>query len=329
MLTRIGETLQPTLEDVIALRDEMLRPEMKRRGLTRNPPSYLGFDDIDQWDDDALLTLACLAFDEVVVRRQRSLLARTKTYANIDGLVRLNVKNFLTALQRKQDPVGWATFQNLRRAAEAWIRAERILRAEGSGPVKADEALDPVRGEDAPEPLAARDAWARVDCTPAIEGDLRRLAIDGRDGVEGGEGILGALVDADLGRFTVSEVKREVVDDVRRCHEQQCYEGDGTTAIGEASEPVVLVDTFRAVEDHFEWRALVWRVDHALASQSEARRDAMRQVFWAIVDVCETKGPESVRQAELGRELGIARSTLSDYVRSIGELTREITRKDP
>lgn len=97
--------------------------EMKRRGLWRSPPTFLGIVGHPYWVDhgvvaDALDELTAQCFEFVFVRRHASLRQQARQKPDIDGLVRLGIRHFLLEAQRRNDPLGFRIFEVLRRVVE-------------------------------------------------------------------------------------------------------------------------------------------------------------------------------------------------------------------
>lgn len=93
-----------------------LRTELRRRGLWTSPPRYLGVVGADAWTDDAFDEVVADAYVFNFVHRLRSLRAQLEIKPNVDGLVHLNLKNFLHERQRRHDPLGYQLFSTLRSA---------------------------------------------------------------------------------------------------------------------------------------------------------------------------------------------------------------------
>jgi hypothetical protein len=112
-----------------------LGAELKRRGLWRSPPSYVGVFGHDRWEaaetagdpmshawcrtrptQSALEELVADCWAYVFSARMRSLKSQLQEKENIDGLVLRNVKNFLFERQREHDPIGFRIFERVQGA---------------------------------------------------------------------------------------------------------------------------------------------------------------------------------------------------------------------
>jgi hypothetical protein len=131
-----GETPDPELfHEAWNSLQAALGGELKRRGLWRCPPCYLGVYGYDRWDAEAAmgdpmahvwgerragqsalgeLVSDCWAY--IFSDRHHALRRQLATKANIDGLVNLNIKHFLHERQREHDPVGFLVFDRLQGA---------------------------------------------------------------------------------------------------------------------------------------------------------------------------------------------------------------------
>lgn len=98
-----------------------LRGELRRRGLWRSPPAWLGVHGVDGWDDDALEELTAEAYAFVFVDRLRSLRAQLAAHENVEGLVFLNLRHFLLERQRRHDPLGYRVFEVVQSAVRAAV----------------------------------------------------------------------------------------------------------------------------------------------------------------------------------------------------------------
>ena len=100
--------------------------ELRRRGLWQSPPSFLGAMGA-RWNRDALGELVSDAYVFIFVRRLRGLRDQQKLKTNIRPMVIKNVRNFLTELQMKADPLGYRVFGRLRQAVEKNIQREEVF----------------------------------------------------------------------------------------------------------------------------------------------------------------------------------------------------------
>jgi len=92
----------------------LLRRELARSGLSASPPRYVGVTGTEHWSPDAIHELLTDAYTFSFIDRLRALQAQLDNKPNIDGLVVLNVRNFLHERQRQNDPIGYRVFEVVR-----------------------------------------------------------------------------------------------------------------------------------------------------------------------------------------------------------------------
>ncbi len=103
-----------------------LRRQLKRRGLWILSPALLGISG-SFWDDATLEELVHECYIYVFGERLKNLLPQLKHRDNVDGLVVLNLKHFLTRLQRETDPVGYRVYEILGSAIDKAVRAGDVF----------------------------------------------------------------------------------------------------------------------------------------------------------------------------------------------------------
>ncbi len=119
----------PDMESYRSVREALravLVSQMRRRGLWRSPPSFLGIPGAS-WLDGSLDELVSDAYVFIFIRRLRGMRNQQRLKGNIRPMVILNVKNFLTELQMKADPLGYRVFGRLRKAVEQAVERQEVL----------------------------------------------------------------------------------------------------------------------------------------------------------------------------------------------------------
>lgn len=119
----------------------VLRTELRRRGLWTSPPRFVGVMSAELWNEEALEELATDAYVFNFVDRLRSLRAQLEVKPNVDGLVRLNLKNFLYERQRRHDPLGCRLFMTLRKALEDLVELGELETSAGGSAIRNDTVL--------------------------------------------------------------------------------------------------------------------------------------------------------------------------------------------
>lgn len=120
--------------------------ELKKRGLWSSPPSYLGIYGSESWTDepgsgDPLDELVSACYSFTFVERLRALRGQLRVKPNIDGLVFLNVRNFIHERQKQHDPLGYHLFGILRAAVRAAVEAGDLQVVSGNPRVRNDTVL--------------------------------------------------------------------------------------------------------------------------------------------------------------------------------------------
>ncbi len=106
----------------------VLVSELRKRSLWNASPAYLGVYGAGAWSrPEALEELLVECYSAAFLRRLRSLGAQSRARASIDGLIFLNVRNFLHDTQKKHDPLGFRIFTVLRAAVRALV-GDGVLR---------------------------------------------------------------------------------------------------------------------------------------------------------------------------------------------------------
>ena len=129
----------------------VLVSELRKRSLWNVSPAYLGVYGADSWSrPEALEELLVECYSAAFLRRLRSLGAQLRARSSIDGMIFLNVRNFLHDTQKKHDPLGFRIFTVLRAAIRALIGDEVLRILAGDDGIRNDtivgfHAGDPER----------------------------------------------------------------------------------------------------------------------------------------------------------------------------------------
>lgn len=153
----LSEGTEPSPELVGALREALGRvlwSEMKRRGLSDGPPSWLGVFGWERWEppgggsgEGALEELLAECYAFIFANRLRSLEAQLRVKPNIEGLIFLNVRHFLHERQKAHDPLGAQVFEVLQSAVREAVAAGELRVLEGDERVRNDTVLAFEAGE--------------------------------------------------------------------------------------------------------------------------------------------------------------------------------------
>jgi hypothetical protein len=143
---------------------EILKSELKKRGLWYNPPSYLGIFGWSTWSEageGALEELAAECYSFIFVDRLGRLLAQLRVKPNIEGLILLNVRHFFLERQKEHDPLGYRVFEMVQAAVRQAVEQGELFVLSGDPQVRNSTVLGFAPGalEEAPAslgPLVAR-----------------------------------------------------------------------------------------------------------------------------------------------------------------------------
>ncbi|RMH17474.1 MAG: hypothetical protein D6696_15675, partial [Acidobacteria bacterium] len=319
--------------------------ELRRRGLWRLPPSYLGICGARRWREpaaeprfgtDALdeLVAECYAF--VFVHRIASLRAQLRLKTNCDGLVFLNVRHFVLERQRRHDPLGSRVYAVLRGAVEAAVAAGELHRSPGDSPLTNHTVLTvgPAAGSPAPPAALAEivAGWAD-DLLPELVTTRgkghRRLEARLRTRLTG-------LADAGFGGFTFGEVLDPLRREVRRRWSAIFELARGETGVEDGGDRLAEVVELAFPDAGFEAREsfarLVDCVSQRLAAGVDpAQRDELRALWQALVGWAAERGvaadgtplpagDKPPSQRALARLLGIPRHRLPSLYEMLGKL---------
>ena len=137
--------------EVWAALGRALVSELKKRGLWSSPPSYLGVFGYDDWRQapsgnelpggEALKELLAGCYTHIFIRRLRGLKAQLKSKPNIEGLVYLNIRNFLHDTQKRHDPFGFRIFDVVQRASQDALRDGELVHLAGDRRLRNDTIL--------------------------------------------------------------------------------------------------------------------------------------------------------------------------------------------
>lgn len=105
-----------------------LKHVLHHRGLFYSSPSLLGYAGSSWADEEVMSDLVFDCLQRSLVTRLRGLRGLLQKSGAIDGVVVLNIKNFVWEKQKKHDPVGYAVFQNLKAAAAHLVDADELRR---------------------------------------------------------------------------------------------------------------------------------------------------------------------------------------------------------
>ncbi len=316
--------------------EQLLRRRMRQRNLLTAPPNFLGYSGITAWDAPG-------AFEDVVVDcyifafldRLQGLRNQLRIRPNIDGLISRNAKHFLLERQKRYDPVGYAVFGNVEGAASDMVAAGELA-AEGTGEGRLQNSsvlrldqlaaagelatTDRLRGL-----LAEAPDWAEV---------LQYLTSTTEEGQVWVAEFLRQLRAAGVVAVRVGDVVAAIAEQVRE--DWAARHAVPASQLGQEGEEdfgvvvrLVWPDTRAADQDQWEMLKRVVPEQIGRLERQQRVRDRLAKVFQELVRLVEAGGPSPPSQADLVRELGVPRETVSTDFSLLREVISGILPENP
>jgi len=325
-----AETFDRVLE---ALR-KVLRRELRRRGLWRSSPRYLGIYGAERWVEPgegaqggALEELLVDGYAHIFVRRLRSLVAHLEVKPQIEGLVALGVRQLVHERQKKHDPLGYRVFQILHAAVEQAIEARRLHVVAGGPTVRNDTVLA-FRPDVEPRSLPAVELDETVrrwndELLPALI-DARGTARE-RVVAELQERLV-ELSSAGIDGFTFREVIEPLKHDARArwpalhglTADETAFEGDSE----ETPEAVPLVAPDSGVEERESFERLAECVERRLerAAATPSAREYLATLWGFLRTWAAEIRTELPSRRGLASRLEIPRNRMKGLFTTLGDL---------
>ena len=117
-------------EEILQVIGRVLKNKMWERKIWDQPPSFLGYPEYGNWNDDASFFYSDIVIDcyeYAVLSRFQSLKTHVSKKDNIDGLVFLNISHFLQDRQQAHDPLGYAVFKNVEAILKEFSKSEFLM----------------------------------------------------------------------------------------------------------------------------------------------------------------------------------------------------------
>ena len=310
----------PQLDDVLAALQSGLRAELKRRGLNHESPKLLGYVGNNWKGSDPMEDLVHDCYVFAIIRRLPGLQNQLKRRDNVDGCVRLNIRNFVTERQKqsgRRGRAGYALFQNLK-AVLLTIRAEGFVEIDPLGDGCKIESASIVRrpGFDG-QAASDDDLRETISATGVLFDNLEQIVRIGEQSQRILSEVLREALSNSLSAFGVRSlvgVLKQLVEDAR------ISLADGTDNSWESvdeefCELVRTVGPDTSYEEAEGAKRATQRLSKDIDSlqRSPAVCDRLKRILDCIVrTIDEGDETERLTYARIGSELGIARSTLHD-----------------
>ena len=322
----------PTAESFDAvwkLLRQVLRHEMRKRGLWTAPPRYLGIHGGNSWQEGELLDeLAEDCYTFIFIQRLPSLEKQLAVRSNVDGMVFRNVRNFLHETQKLYDPLGFRLFTMLRSAVERLLATEVLHVLEGGAKVRNETILgfqpwsDPLRSPDS-DLLPLVQAW-NDDLLPDLVTAWGRGWEKARERLEA---CIAQLPSEGIAAFRFKDLVDPLKKDVRRRWNVVWEQEEGELAREDAEDEVAaLVRVVRPsteLEDRQAFEKLLACVEERLESRRERgkTRAYLRDLWLLLRDrAAEPSESSTLSNLKLSRRLDIPRDRIPGLKATLGSL---------
>ena len=297
---------------------QILRSNMRKRGLWNAPPVWLGYSDWENWNQDGAfndLLLDC--YLEVVVKRLDSLQNAIMKFDNIDGLIIRNVNNFLTDQQKSNNPINYGVAVNVKKAIQLAIESEKLIVQDLDKNGKIQDST--LLSFSSTQTTSTTDEISLLDCLRRNKAwaEIRLKLARKSAGIQTKFcEIVCDLANCGIQSFVFKELHERVKTEVRQYNEHLNYQ---TSPIDDFKDEALLgvVELDITHEDWESWKSLVNQVEKRIAQEPQKRvRERLEKIFREYVNYSKTDEPVP-SQAEMARRLGIPSSTFSEDMKII------------
>jgi hypothetical protein len=326
-----ADVSQQDFDDCLGELARAVRARLERLGMFALPPAFFGYGEFATWDRALDLTDGPTdpvldAFDAAITTKLDLLAERLETGStpNIDGLVLLNVNHFLYDRQRLKDPVGHAVFENLQAALLSLARAGSVtLEGLVDGAIRNSTIVRFRAG-----PTATTE---EIEHALDAEAELGRLYPHLSHANTRAQAVLADLLTG-LDRSSLrSCLFRDLVgalkERVRAAHTARNRPPDHEVMaegrrVGEDAELIRIVRPDTSYSDREQYEAFLRQVRAGIATLPQERtRRGVARLFDEVVRYREVD-EELPTVEELGRRLGLARSTVHEHLQKLREIVR-------
>lgn len=306
---------------------DVLRSELRRRGILEYGPSLLGYLGNSWNDHEAMDDLAHDCYVRAILTRLRGLRANLKLNGDIEQLVRRNIRSFVGERQAKFDPIGHAVFQNLKASILELTEAGDLTRLESES--------EPISG--ASQFASAGRKTAELATDIEVKEALRHSGqiLDGLEGIvrigvtaqERLVCVIKGLPAQRVFRFSVTTLKTCLCDLITEADVPLNVARETRIADLHAdfAENLRTIDPDAGYEEEEDFRKLVVDLmsEVGTLSRSSAVKSRLRQLLASLAKAVENdEAGQSMTLDEMARGFGVARSTLHDDFQCLRELVR-------
>ncbi len=307
---------------------QILRSNMRKRGLWNAPPVRLGYSDCESWNQEGAfndLTFDC--YSEVVVKRIEGLRNAIMKFDNIDGLIIKNIKNFLTDQQARNDPISYSVAVNVKKAIQLAIDSEKLTAQDldESGKIQDSTLLtfSLTQTTSTTDEISLLDCLRRNKAWAEIRLKLARKSA----GIQTKFcQIISDLANCGIKSFVFKELLDFITTEASIYNTFIDNENYSLENVGidendedEENEPnqIIIVKPDTTHEDWESWKYRVNQVEKRIAQKPQKRvRERLEKIFREYVNYSKTDEPVP-SQAEIARRLGIPSSTFSEDMKII------------
>ncbi len=313
-----------------------LRNRLRRQGLWNLSPGKLGYDG-SKWDDQALQDLVSDCYCHVFIgmgeknpgQKRENWKLEVAAGQAIEKKIYQSFKNFLYDLQQKSAPKDTAVFKNLRNSVKELIEEGQLALVDGNPDSFSSEWVCGI--EDFKKATVSFESLIQFvnesdDWQPALAAVQKfskrstRLAKQGVEATSAGGQI----------PFQFGDLKNAVAEKAYLPAENEANDVVAVSS-GENEEFSTKIRTWLD-SDSYEFREQGFgELEKRIHERIEAleRRKSVKQKLHEIVgfiaeELRDSAYTTKVTQADVGRELRIAKQTLSDYMKTIRIITEEL-----
>ena len=308
-----------------------LRATLKKRDLWNAPPEWLGYPEFRSWEDEgALDALAFDCYQFAIVSRIRSLRNQLKIKDNVDGIIRRNIRNFLTAQQEKYDPYGYAVGKNVSTVVQKLIDEQpNIIRAQNLQKGKLCNQTVLMFSPANPTIHADQNfLWDSIRCeTDWLNLRFEMLRISEKSQEKFSE-IISQLANTNIFSFLYKDLITCLKDDARAAGKASnvALELDDIVENFEVNDYLPQIVKMTQPETTYEeWEScqkLVKECSLKILGLNHPHKERIYAVFLEWANSLDLDEPQPT-QAEIARRLNLARQTVSDYIKIIRNLWPE------